>query len=66
MDGTGWKQIPTTKHWIYVGENEQEIVSPPADHEARSRPWRSTWTRIEGRWVMIEDEIRWQDLRTAP
>ena len=66
VDGTGWKQIPTTKHWIYVGENEPEIVSPPADHEARSRPWRSTWTRVEGRWVIFEDEVRWQDLRMAP
>ncbi|CAE7252114.1 RE1 [Symbiodinium sp. CCMP2592] len=60
LDGTGWKQIRATKRWIYVGENEPEIATPPSDGEAWKLPWRSTWSRQNGRWVILEDEIRWQ------
>ncbi|CAE7803733.1 unnamed protein product [Symbiodinium sp. KB8] len=63
---SGWKPIPMTKRWLYVGENEPEVVVPTADNEARKLPWRSTWTRVGGRWVVLEDEIRWQDLGQAP
>ncbi|CAE7370323.1 unnamed protein product [Symbiodinium necroappetens] len=63
---SGWKPVPMTKRWLYVGENEPEVAVPTADNEARKLPWRSTWTRAGGRWVVLEDEIRWQDLGQAP
>ena len=62
----GWKEVPLTKHWIYVGDNEPELSTPAVDSAARRLPWRTTWTRVQERWVLLEDEVRWQDLPQQP
>ncbi|CAE7233307.1 unnamed protein product [Symbiodinium sp. CCMP2456] len=49
----------------FVEETRPEVAVPTEENEARKLPWRSTWTKVEGRWVILEDEIRWQDLGQA-